>query len=60
MTAGIATDSGFHALRSGLHIANLFVAGSALAGANSVREDSGAGVAMITALHVAEKIINNN
>ena len=60
MTAGIATDSGFHALRSGSHIANLFVAGSALAGANSVREDSGAGVAMITALHVAEKIINNN
>lgn len=57
MKAGLATDGDFHALRSGKAVTNLSVIGSALADANSLREGSGAGVAMLTAAHVAEQIL---
>ena len=60
MKAGIAVDDRFRALRNGSPVTNLFAAGAALAGADSVREDSGAGVAMLTALYVADEILNNN
>lgn len=57
MKAGIATDGDFHALRAAKAVANLQVAGSALASADSLSEESGAGVAMLTALHIASSLI---
>lgn len=60
LRSGVATDQSFHALRAGAPVSNLYVVGSALAGADSVREDSGAGVAMLTAVCVADKIIRQN
>lgn len=56
MKAGISTDRQFRARLHGNTITNLYVAGSALSGADSLREGSGAGVAMLTALHVANTI----
>lgn len=57
MKSGIATDSDFKAKRGGNTVDNLYAVGSALSGADSVHEESGAGVAMLTALTVADKII---
>lgn len=59
MKAGVATDRNFHALRSGSPVCNLTVIGSALAGADSLQEDSGAGIAMLTAVHAAGQILKN-
>lgn len=56
MATGIATDAGFHALRGGKPVDNLFVAGSSLAGADALRQGSGAGIAALTALHIASKL----
>ncbi len=59
MDAGVATDASLRALRSGSPVNNLYAVGSVLAGADSLRNDSGAGVAMLTALAVADKIIKH-
>ena len=56
MKFGIATDADFRAIRDGKTTENIYVAGSSLPGADSVNEGSGAGVAALTALHIAEKI----
>ncbi len=58
MSAGIATDSQFKVLVSGQTVENLYGCGAILAGYNPVKEGCGAGVAMFTALRVAENIIN--
>ncbi len=57
MHYGVKTDSGFRALKSGKPIENLFVAGSVLGGANALKEGSGAGISLLTSLHVAEQIL---
>lgn len=54
---GVRTDSSFHALKEGETISNLFVIGSELGGCNSLYEGSGAGVAIMTAMRVADEII---
>lgn len=59
MKSGVATNESFNAKRNGSVIKNLYVVGSALSGADSVREESGAGVAMISAIAVADTIIKN-
>lgn len=56
--AGVVTDSDFRALREGNVITNLYIAGAILPGADAVNEDSGSGIAMLTALTVADKILN--
>ena len=56
MSFGVATDDKFHALKEGISIENLYVAGSVLGGCNSLKEGSGAGVAILSALHVASLI----
>lgn len=56
MKFGVATDDDFHALRDGKPVENLYVAGSSLSGANALLEGAGAGIATLTALHVAGKI----
>lgn len=57
MNYGIKTDENFRAIKNGKPIENLFVAGSALSGANSLKEGSGAGISLLTSLHVAEQIL---
>lgn len=54
MSFGVATDSQFHTLKDGMAVENCYAAGSILSGANPLREGSGAGIAILTALHVAE------
>lgn len=58
MKAGVATDSRFRAMHQGSATANLYAVGAALSGADSLREGSGAGIAMLTALHVANSILS--
>lgn len=57
MNAGVAVDDSFRAMRSGVPVRNLYAAGACIAGADSLHNDSGAGVAMLTALTAADKII---
>ncbi|WP_320018155.1 glycerol-3-phosphate dehydrogenase subunit GlpB [Labilibaculum manganireducens] len=57
MHYGVKTDSGFRALKNGKPIENLFAAGSVLGGANALKEGSGAGISLLTSLHVAEQIL---
>lgn len=59
MRYGVKTDKHFRALKNGVPIQNLYVAGSVLAGANPLKEGSGAGISLLTSLHVAEQIQNN-
>lgn len=54
---GARTDRGFHAMKDGKIITNLYAAGSVLGGCNPLSEGSGGGIAMLTALCVAEKIL---
>lgn len=56
LSFGVSTDNSFHAQKDGIPVDNLFVAGSLLSGCNSIKEGSGAGVAVLTALHVASLI----
>ncbi|PKQ64862.1 anaerobic glycerol-3-phosphate dehydrogenase subunit B [Labilibaculum filiforme] len=57
MHYGVKTDSNFRALRNGKTIENLYVAGSVLGGANALKEGSGAGISLLTSLHVAEQLL---
>ena len=57
MNYGVKTDAGFRALMDDKAIENLYVCGSVLGGANSLKEGSGAGVSMLTSLHVTEQLI---
>lgn len=57
MHYGLKTDSDFRALKNGQPIENLYAAGSVLGGANALKEGSGAGISLLTSLHVAEQIL---
>ncbi|MGZ2370824.1 glycerol-3-phosphate dehydrogenase subunit GlpB [Ancylomarina sp. YFZ004] len=57
MHYGVKADSNFRALMKGQTIENLYVAGSVLGGANALKEGSGAGISLLTSLHVAEQIL---
>ena len=54
---GVITDDSFRPMRNGAVVDNLFVIGSEVGGCNSLYEGSGAGVAIMTALSVADSII---
>lgn len=58
MCSGVATDNSFKVLKNGTAIDNLYACGAILSGYNPVKEGSGAGVAMLTAIAVAENILN--
>ena len=58
MNFGVATDNAFHATLNGVAVKNLYAAGSVIGGCNSMKEGSGAGVAILSALHVASLILN--
>lgn len=58
MKFGVSTDKMFHALRGGKMIKNLYAAGSVLSGHNTVKQGDGTGVSIMTALAVANTILN--
>ena len=58
MKFGLAVDDAQHARREGASVENVYVAGSALPGADAVTECSGAGIATLTALAAADAILN--
>lgn len=53
---GVKTSEDFKALKQGKTIDNLYVSGSILAGYNAIKDNCGAGVAVLTALKVAHSI----
>lgn len=53
---GVATDADFKTLKNGKPIDNLYAIGSILSGFNGIQEGSGAGVALLTAIHVADNL----
>lgn len=54
---GVKTNSNFNAIKDDQPIDNLFVAGATLSGFNPLKEGCGAGVSILSALHVAEQIL---
>ncbi len=54
MSFGVEVDKDFHPIKDGRPVMNLYAAGSILAHCNSLEEDSGAGCAMLTALHASD------
>lgn len=54
---GVITDSSFRAIKGGSIIDNLYVAGAELGGCNPLKEGSGAGIAILTAMSVADNIL---
>ena len=57
MRFGVVADGGFHAVKDGKAVCNLYAIGSVLGGFNALQQGCGAGVSMITALYVADNII---
>lgn len=58
MTFGVATDRDFHVLKDGEAVTNVYAAGSVLSGLNPMKQGCGAGVSILTALHVSNTILN--
>lgn len=59
MDFGVATDADFRMLKDGRPFDNMYAIGSVLDGHNPLEEGSGSGVAIITAMHVANSILTN-
>ena len=59
MSFGVHTDGSFRVSKDGKTIDNLYAVGAILGGCNSLKEESGAGVAILTALTVAKAIDKN-
>lgn len=58
MEIGVKTDAQGHVLKDGKAIANLYAQGSILPGHNAIHQADGTGVSLITALAVANEILN--
>ncbi len=58
MEFGVDTDPQFRVKKDGKVIENVYAAGAILGGCNPLKEESGAGVATVTALEVADLILN--
>lgn len=59
MAYGVLTDELFRPSRNGETIENLYATGALLAGFNALKEGSGAGITLATALHAAGQITKN-
>lgn len=57
MHYGIKTNEHFQASINGKTIENLYVAGSALGGANPLKEGSGAGICLLSSINTANQIL---
>ena len=55
---GIVTDNDLQAMRGGRKVENLYAIGAGLMGFNAVKEGCGAGVSMLTAMSVADRILS--
>ena len=53
---GVKTDNNFNALYNGESIKNLYVSGADLEGFNPIKEGCGAGVSILSALHIADNL----
>lgn len=58
MGYGVATDEELRCMKGGRVVENLYAVGSVLASQNAIEEGTGGGVAITTALYVADKILN--
>ena len=56
-TFGVRTDNDLKVSKDGLTVHNIYAAGAVLSGAEPLYEGSGAGIAIITAMAVADKIM---
>ncbi len=56
---GIATDDTLRVSHNGITLDNLFAAGAVIGGCNALKEESGAGVTLMTAMKVADQILNS-
>ena len=54
---GVKTDPALRVMKEGKALDNLYCAGAGLAGFHPVQEECGAGVSLLSALHVAETIL---
>ena len=57
MSFGVVTDNNFHPQIEGRSVENLYAVGSLLEAANCLKEASGAGVSILSALNVANNIL---
>ncbi len=55
---GVVTDGDLQAMRGGRKVDNLYAIGAGLMGFNAVKEGCGAGVSMLTAMSVADRILS--
>ena len=58
MSAGVVTDGDFNVEVAAQVVDNLYACGAILSGFNAVKEGCGAGVSIVTALVVADNILN--
>ena len=56
MDFGVAADGDLRAMKDGVPVPNLYAAGAVLSGFNPIKEGSGAGVSVLTALHIADRL----
>lgn len=56
MKFGVATDAEFHPIYNGEPVTNMYAVGSVVGGCNPLADGCGAGVAILTAMHVAQKL----
>ena len=59
MNFGVKTDECFHVYKDGTAVNNLYAAGAVLSGANPLKEGSGAGISILSAMHVASTILSD-
>ncbi len=57
MTFGVRTDECFHVYRNGEMIRNLYAVGAVLSNFNPLKEGSGAGVSILSSMHVSSNIL---
>ena len=60
MGFGVDTNNSFQTKKDGTVIPNLYAVGAILAGSDPIHEGSGGGIAIMTALAVAEHILNSS
>lgn len=57
MRYGVKTDTDFKVVKNGKPLKNVYATGSVLSGADSLKDGSGAGIAILSSMFVVEKIL---
>ena len=57
MRYGVTTDDEFRVMKDGRTLDNMYAVGAVLGGFNSMKEESGAGVALMTSMKVVDNIL---